>query len=232
MKQIWITRSEPGASKTAERLRERGYEPLVAPLLTIEPAPKLNRDPSQYQAVLFTSANGVRAFAALSDARLRALCVGDATAEAAREAGFADVESAAGDADDLLALSQRTLDPAGGPVLFASGEHIAAKIHQSLGKAGYSVDRSIVYRAAAADSIPKAAQEAIEAGGIDVVLFHSARAAEAFTLVVPARIARLFRYATISRNAAGPLFIPYETAAKPDEESLLATLDRICRRAR
>ena len=232
MKKIWITRAEPGASKTAARLRERGYEPLVAPLLTIEPAPKLNRDPSQYQAILFTSANGVRAFASLNDARPRSLCVGDATAEAAQEAGFTDVESATGDADDLLALSQRTLGPADGPILFASGEHIAAKIHQSLRKAGYIVDRSIVYRAAAADSIPETAQEAIEAGEIDVVLFHSARAADAFTVIVPAQIARLFRYVAISKNAAGPLFIPYETAARPDEDSLLATLDRISRRAR
>ncbi|MEE7475054.1 uroporphyrinogen III synthase, partial [Methylobacterium hispanicum] len=30
---IWVARPEPGAARTAARLRERGHLPLVAPVL-------------------------------------------------------------------------------------------------------------------------------------------------------------------------------------------------------
>jgi uroporphyrinogen-III synthase len=33
---VWITRSEPGASRLAERLRDSGFVPLVAPVIGIE----------------------------------------------------------------------------------------------------------------------------------------------------------------------------------------------------
>ena len=33
---VWITRAKPGAARTAARLRDMGFEPIVAPLLTIE----------------------------------------------------------------------------------------------------------------------------------------------------------------------------------------------------
>ena len=50
------------------------------------------------QALLATSANGVRAFARRNEQRdVRVLAVGDATARAARAAGFTSVESAGGD---------------------------------------------------------------------------------------------------------------------------------------
>ncbi len=52
------------------------------------------------QAILATSANGVRALARRSRARdLPVFAVGPQTAEAAREAGFANVKSADGDAE-------------------------------------------------------------------------------------------------------------------------------------
>ena len=55
-------------------------------------------------ALVFTSANAVRAFAAADDNRqVRAYCVGAATAQAATAAGYRSV-SADGDSDDLLEL--------------------------------------------------------------------------------------------------------------------------------
>ncbi|MYD46750.1 MAG: uroporphyrinogen-III synthase [Gammaproteobacteria bacterium] len=36
-KRIWITRTEPGASRLASKLLETGYQPITAPVFTIEP---------------------------------------------------------------------------------------------------------------------------------------------------------------------------------------------------
>ncbi len=90
------TRPETDSAALLAALDARGYRHLSAPMLDIAfPEPEQNFDISPYQALIFTSANGVRAFDRLSDDRsLPALCVGDATARMCRELGFATVLSA------------------------------------------------------------------------------------------------------------------------------------------
>src|SRR5262249_40353142 len=108
---VAITRALPDAERTAERLRQRGAEPIIAPLLEVAPR-TFDTNLSGVQALLVTSANGVRAAAnALQERTLPLLTVGDATARAAREAGFTDVRSASGDARALAAPAGSSLDP-------------------------------------------------------------------------------------------------------------------------
>src|SRR6476646_3027086 len=84
-----VTRPRAEAMALAEALAMRGIATVIEPLLDIhyrdEPAPDL----AGVQAVLCTSANGVRAWARLSGERDIALfAVGEATAARARAAGF------------------------------------------------------------------------------------------------------------------------------------------------
>ena len=65
-RKIWITRAQPGADATAERVRALGHRPVVAPLLAVQPVLGAEPDLSGVGALAFTSANGVRAFTALS----------------------------------------------------------------------------------------------------------------------------------------------------------------------
>jgi uroporphyrinogen-III synthase len=102
---VAITRAMPEAEITAQRVRELGAEPVIAPLLTIVPC-GYDTNTEDAQAIIFTSINGVRAFPATREARARILAVGDATADAARAAGFLDVRSADGDVDALAALAE------------------------------------------------------------------------------------------------------------------------------
>ena len=98
MSSVWITRAEPGASATAARVRALGWEAVVAPLIEIHPLePKI--DLAGVGALAFTSAAGGRRLRRASPAerRLPVFAVGEATARAAREAGFAEVVSADGD---------------------------------------------------------------------------------------------------------------------------------------
>src|SRR3974390_940486 len=84
---ILITRPVEDAEAIAARLAELGHDTVVAPLLTIR---YLDRAvPLEgVQAILATSANGVRAFSRLSARRdLPLFAVGPQTAEEARRAG-------------------------------------------------------------------------------------------------------------------------------------------------
>src|SRR5260370_42448675 len=93
------------AGEWAAALAARGIAALIEPLLEIEyrsaPAPDLAR----VQAILCTSANGVRALARLTEERAVPLfAVGEASAARARAEGFARVESAGGSLADLALL--------------------------------------------------------------------------------------------------------------------------------
>src|SRR5438552_14106506 len=92
-----VTRPRAEAAELAESLAARGIEAIVEPLLEIRYHDAAAPDLSGIQAILCTSANGVRALARLSDERgVPVLAVGEATAARARAAGFAQVESAGG----------------------------------------------------------------------------------------------------------------------------------------
>ena len=172
---VAITRALPDAERTAECVRALGAEPVIAPLLTIIPC-AYDTNVEDAQALLFTSANGVRAF---PDARrLHAkpvLAVGDITAEAARAAGFSDVRSADGDAATLASLAKATLAPRTGKLVHIGGEHLAGDLAGKLRAAGFTVERRVAYAARAAIALPEALSQPL-----DIVLFHSARGAATF----------------------------------------------------
>src|SRR5215475_12040411 len=95
---LLVTRPEPEGAQTAARLRTRGHEVVLAPLLRIEPLADAVIGTGPWAGVSFTSANAVRAVAMHGRfgelAGLPAYVVGARTGEAAKAAGFSDVVSA------------------------------------------------------------------------------------------------------------------------------------------
>jgi uroporphyrinogen-III synthase len=215
---IWVTRAEPGAGRTAGRLRALGHEPLVAPLLQVHPL-AARIDLGDVGALAFTSGNGVRAFAALNhDRGLPAFTVGEATAQAARAAGFAVVVSAGGDVDALAALIASRSGQLAGTVLFAGAAEPAGDLVGALRAAGVKARAAAVY-----ETRPLAAQVP---PGAEAVLVHSPKAA---ALLARMPVAGLIAYC-LSRAAAAPLagspLARVAVALEPNETSLLGLLDR------
>lgn len=196
---VAITRAAPENERTADRVRALGGEPVLAPLLEIR---TLDFDANLIgaQALLFTSANGARAFAGATPVRDKlVLAVGDATAQSARDLGFTDVRSADGDVAALTEVALATLDPAAGVVVHFSGADIAGDLVRALDAAGFEAERRIAYEARAATSLPPAFSEPL-----NVVLFHSPRAAQIFVrLGAPG--APALTAACLSENVAAAL---------------------------
>jgi uroporphyrinogen-III synthase len=105
---LLVTRPEPECERTAALLRGRGHEVLLMPLLRIEPIRHAELGAGPWAAVLFTSANAVRAVAAhrrFSElAGLPVYTVGRRTQAAAAAAGFRSIMSADGDVNALARL--------------------------------------------------------------------------------------------------------------------------------
>ena len=234
MIQALVTRPRPDARRTADALAARGVAALVEPMLEIEFLPTPVLDLSGVQALLFTSANGVRAFAAASPERaLPAFAAGDATARAARTAGFRQVESAAGDVRALAGLAAARSDPSAGPLLHASGEVAAGDLAGGLEEVGFAVRRERLYRARAAEAFSTALTGELTAGRVRLALFFSPRTAAVF-----ARLARrsgvggscrLIRACVLSeavgRALEGVAWREIRVAGRPDHEAMMAEVD-------
>ena len=230
---IWITRTAPHAEDTAARLRALGHAPLVAPVLEVRRLAAPPPDLAGVGALAFTSRNGVAAFAALTSVRgLPVVAVGDATARAAREAGFADVRSADGDVDALAAYIRGHPGELSGELLHPGASEPAGDLAAALREAGITVRLHPVY-ATEAWALSLAAAAALKARPVelDAVLVHSPRAAERLAQMeeVMAAAQHLHAYC-ISPAAAAPLarlgFASVAVAAEPHESALLSLFAR------
>jgi uroporphyrinogen-III synthase len=217
---LWVTRARPGADATAARLTAMGFTPVVAPVLEIRAKRGAAIDLKGVDALAFTSAAGVSAFASLCEARtLMVFAVGDATAEAARAAGFADVRSAAGDALALVEEIAST-DPLPARVLNPSAAEPAADLAARLAERGVSARSVAVYESWEADAAPPPPD-------LDGVLIHSAKAGQAVARRLSGREVSAM---AVSLAAAAPLaglgFRRIGVAAAPNEAALLELLER------
>src|SRR3954465_6435869 len=122
---LLVTRPEPDNQRTAAALRAMGHDVMLAPMLRIEAVPGADLGAPPWAAILLTSANGARAVAdhprRSELIALPVLAVGRSSADAARAAGFADVASADGGADDLARLAARCFSGARQPLLYLAG---------------------------------------------------------------------------------------------------------------
>ncbi len=193
---VLVTRPADEAETLAAAVAAKGYAVMIEPLLRI-----VNRavapPPDSYHALAFTSANGVRAFAALSGERAKpAYAVGGTTASALRSAGFADVRDAGGDAEILARLIAQSAGP-GARVLHPSGAAVAGDLPGALGRAGITLENLVVYDAVAAERLSDALVQALYACTIGHVLLFSARTAAHFgTLTARAGLAEKMRATT------------------------------------
>jgi uroporphyrinogen-III synthase len=235
-----VTRPEPDAERTARALIALGREAILSPMLDIVLDPDADIPDADFQAVLVTSANAVRALAAHRRrsriAGLPLLAVGDGTALEAKRAGFS-ARSAGGAVDDLAALAAATLDPAGGPLLYAAGERRAGDLAGRLAAAGFSVETAIAYRAEPRSRLSRVAADALRQNAADGVLLYSRESAKAFTRALEAEgLAPLSGDVAcfcISAAAAEPLAEvpagPVVVAERPDQISLFAAIERFAK---
>lgn len=219
---ILVTRPEPGASATAARLVALGHAPVLAPCLSITALDPVL--PEHAAALIVTSGQAVPMLPQnLRDVRV--FCVGDATAARARAAGFSRVESAGGDAEDLVRLivARRVA----GLHVMAVGERQGLVLCRQLREAGISVLRRKVYAARPLRALPEAAGQALAAKEIEAALFYSAELARAFIRLKPAGTAHIQAYALSAKVADALRGLPWSAihvALAPTEADLMALL--------
>jgi len=144
MPSVLITRPRPAAERFAADLLTEfpRLNVVISPLLEIVQKGELP-ELSQYQGLIFTSPNAVERFSASKNVGgCHCFCVGDTTAEAARQIGFSAV-SAGGSSEELIDLVKN--GPTKGRLVHVRGVHSRGKIAQRLSDMGRPCDTAIVY---------------------------------------------------------------------------------------
>ncbi|WP_108662252.1 uroporphyrinogen-III synthase [Acuticoccus kandeliae] len=167
---VAVTRPEPQASQTAQRLTAMGFEPFIAPLL--QPVPG---DPPGTADGIGSIALTSRTAAAMlaphtAFHRLPVYAVGAATADEARSSGFIDVISADGTADELF----EHLSGAPEPIVHMAGSDQRGDLVERLVAGGRKAERRIVYHMK-----PNKTLE-VPPGPVNAVLLYSPRTAKVF----------------------------------------------------
>lgn len=216
---LLVLRPEPGASATAMTARAMGCEVVVAPLFKIRPL-AWEMPARKPWALLMTSANAARSGGnALTDLMdLPVYAVGEATAAAARQVGFARIVT--GDGDAAAIVSRAAAD--GMTYLL----HLSGREHRAVTHRGVTIDRRILYTADPVKQLPDAARALLP----DVVaLLHSPRAATLFARLVGERSGvRIAAISEATRAAAGGGWQADAVAEVPTDASLLAVAAGLC----
>lgn len=227
-----VTRPEPDAQATQDRLAALGIDSEVAPLLSRAVLDFNLPALSGFAALAITSTNALRALEEKgilpSLTHLPVYAVGDRTAHEARSLGFADVVSAGGTFERLstmLALARLE-----GPVLYPAGKHLSGDLAHALAPHGIMVVTATVYDMVAETEFPADVLGRIENAEISAALIYSRRSAEIFTSLLGQRLGatrkRDLALFCLSENVAQPLieshFTRVHLADRPDEEAMMS----------
>lgn len=234
---LLLTRPEAESQSLREKLQAMGHAVDTAPMLAIRQkravGEELQAALQGVTALLFTSANGVRAFAEASPLRdVMVYAVGPASALAATAAGFTRVEAAGGDVHLLADLVRARHARDAGALLHAAGSARAGDLQAMLQQDGYDVRRVVLYDAETAIELPSGVAGRFASKGYDGVLFFSPRTAATFVNLAQAAgigggatLATAWCLSDNVARAAAPL--PWRrlmVAQSPSEADLLALL--------
>jgi len=222
---ILVTRPVEDGEAIAAQLRQMGHDPLLAPLLTFQLVDAPEPDFTGVQAILASSANGIRALVQHSARRdLPVFAVGPQTTEEARNAGFGDVKNADGDARALAHAAARWTTPDKGALLHVCGAEAPGTLGDDLHAAGFDVRRAVLYRMVAATHLPPDVDAALAT--LDAVLLFSPRTAKIFADLVrgrsPAHLVELCISPATAAVLEGEDFAEIRVAARPNQAELLS----------
>jgi uroporphyrinogen-III synthase len=235
MKTVLVTRPQPGATRTSERLLCRGFLPLVLPLTEIVTLPA-KKPAGKFSAVAVTSASALRQ---ASDQALQPLLnlpcfvVGEATAATARARGFETVTTGDGDG---ASLAQTVIEESctGARILYLTGRVRVPDFELSLRNARIHFRTLVAYDTVSVSYTTDFLLNFFSKGKIDCCLLYSRWSAEEFMhLAGQAEIAHHFdttRIFCLSARIAEVLTGLDRTlihvADKPDENALFDLMQR------
>jgi uroporphyrinogen-III synthase len=183
---VLLTRPRADSESLARELIHHGHAVMIDPMLRIVPVPPIAPPaPARYRGVILTSAQAAR-HAPVTSLGLPAFAVGEATARAARAAGFKGVIAAQGDARSLAQELAASAGDDARPFLHLCGAEVREGTAEAFAEAGIAAERCVVYRAVPSAALSARTRTAMTKDLIDAVVLFSPRTARIFLGLVDA----------------------------------------------
>jgi len=246
---VLVTRAIEQSAGLMDALRAAGAEPVLMPLICFAPPADWSavddalHHLERYDALLFTSQNGVRFL--LNRARAlgievaehvrRAFCVGPATAKYAACEGFTveKLPERSFDAEGMLAQFLAEGGTSGRRFLMPRAERGRQVLPDGLRRAGASVDVVIVYRTQSAPVDGEELCRLLELGKLDALTFTSPSTVTAFCALLTESAHRaageawIVAIGSVTEKALREHdLIPDVVASTPEPQSLVEELAR------
>ena len=218
MRRLFVFRPEAAARQTVVKAQALGLDAVSIPLFEIVKLDWSPPEPSDFDGLLLTSANSVKAAGESLDLYryLPVYAVGEGTAVAARVAGLGVATVGNGGIDSLLTqvdASARLL-------------HLCGEDRREPAREGRSITSVPIYRA-----VEKAEVAGLDALRGQVAVVHSPRAARRLAELIDEERRSTIRVAAISEaaaRAAGEGWEEVRAARAPNDTDLLALCVRLC----
>ena len=143
---ILLTRPLEDSHEMILRFQSLGHKVFHIPLINIESKNYESINFSDYNGIIFTSANAIKFInSKLIDKKISCFCVGSSTEKKAKSVGFQNIFCADGNVNNLKELILSNFNFSDGKLLYVSGEIISNELDKELISEGYNVKRVINY---------------------------------------------------------------------------------------
>lgn len=237
MNKVLLTRAESAAQRSAGKLRQLGFDPIVMPIFEVHDT-GIDMPVDLADLFVFTSANAAETLDRRGwrpkDAEITAYCVGGRTAEAVAKLGFENVVISGPDAPALC--RQLAVDHAGKELqaLYPCGTRLQHDLAELLEPSDIAVTPVPVYRHQTIDRSKEEIAYALNAlSGGSVMVYSAASARHLEHLLTEHRLEPLLKSLIcicISKAAANPVCaLPWrelKVVDQPNESSMLVLLQQ------
>lgn len=233
---ILITRAEPAASRTADKLIQLGFEPVSLPIFELVDL-RQEFTFAETSEFIFTSANAAEILVARGwrpeSANARAWCVGKNTGEAASNLGFENVETASGGGAALASLIKAAGLAGNTPFAYPTTPDRSFDMKEALSEMGLLTSSVDLYKVRKCMPDEKALRDFFELSTPGAILIYSDRSAEHFLdILTKLRIRsgfERFSVVSISQSAANIMLnLPWQgvyVSNSPNEASMFSRLE-------
>ena len=183
---ILITRSLIDSEDLMGKLFSLGHKIIHVPTLKISSVKKESIDISQYDALIFTSANAVRNLKVLNkDKNKLCFCVGSITEKIARQLGYQNTLSAGGTVNALknLIINSEQINEKSRLAYFC-GDNVAYDLDLELKKEGLKINSIINYKSEKITDLNDQNKTIITNHAPDIIFVYSLRSGESFLEIV------------------------------------------------
>jgi uroporphyrinogen-III synthase len=185
-----ITRPIDQSHEVAKLLKAKLISCIIDPLIIIQNITFSDQElnelfKQQFQAIIITSTNAIKALALITNIRsIKIIVVGQKTYVNAINLGFNDVVFGANNANDLTSFLINNLSPSNGTIFYPRADHITIDIATILVKCGFSVIQKIIYKSIAATKFNDQTIDALRRNKLEMAMFLSKRTAENFIQLI------------------------------------------------